>query len=64
MNVFNLDLNVAMESSFFNEAGNLFRRRGATYKAALSEKHRYWHLQSKRIIRGPQAHAHVNILKI
>ena len=40
MNVFSLDLNVAMESNSFNEAGNLFRRRGAIYENALLEKHR------------------------
>ena len=40
MNVFNLDLNVAAEFDSFNEAGNLFRRRGAIHENALSEKHR------------------------
>ena len=39
MNVFNLDSNVAIESDSFNEAGNLFRRRGAIYENALSEKY-------------------------
>ena len=39
MNGFNLDLNVAIESDSFNEAGNLFRRQGAIYENALSEKH-------------------------
>ena len=29
VNVFNLDLNVAMESKSFNGTGNLFRKRGA-----------------------------------
>ena len=32
MNVFNLDLNVAMESDFFNEAGSLFRVQDAWTK--------------------------------
>ena len=40
MNVSNLDLNVAIESDFFNKAGNLFKRRGALYENALPEK--YW----------------------
>ena len=40
MNIFNLDLNVALELDSFSEAGNLFRGRGAIYENALSEKRR------------------------
>ena len=38
-NVFNLDLNVAIKSNSFNEAGNLFRKWGAIYENTLSEKY-------------------------
>ena len=42
MNVFYLDLSVALESSSIGEAGNLFRKQGAmpVYENAVSEKHR------------------------
>ena len=40
MNVFSLDLNVAIELDCFNEAGSLFRGQGIMNKNALSEKHR------------------------
>ena len=39
MNVFNLDLNVAMDFNYFNVAGNLFRRQGAMHENAFSDKH-------------------------
>ena len=68
MNVFNLDLKVAIESNSFNEAGNLFRRQGAIYENALSEKHHsdvaLGTSSQKRSSEVLEVHAHMNIRKI
>ena len=44
MNVFNLDLNVAVESDSFNEAGNLLRRWGVNWRDVF----KHWNDNLKR----------------
>ena len=67
MNVFNLDLNVSIESNIFNEAGNIIRRWGALYKNAVSEKHHSDGAFSTSTRKGSSevlTYTYMNILKI
>ena len=67
MNVFNLDLNIAVESDSSMKQAT-YSEGKVKYMKMLSQESiaqmMFLAPQSKRIIRGSQVHAHVNILKI